>query len=130
MTGKTSANLNKLGRTDCSVCRDLLLNMERFFALFEGTRRFLVSDWLTVDDVASELKVSKSIVYRLIRSGELEAVDIVETNGRIAQKGHYRIRRSSLNQYLESRRVKSFPNESSHKTSSRHYPKVRNHLGL
>ncbi|MHC4632430.1 MAG: helix-turn-helix domain-containing protein [Planctomycetota bacterium] len=85
---------------------------------------------MTVDEIAKELKVSKSIVYRLIRHGELEAVDIVETNGEIAKKGHYRIRRSRLDQYLERKKVKPFPNTSTHRTHSRRVPKVKNHLGL
>ena len=98
--------------------------------MLETVQGSATSDWLTVDEIAKELKVSKSIVYRLIRHGELEAVDIVETNGEIAKKGHYRIRRSRLNQYLERKKVKPFPNTSTHRTHSRCVPKVKNHLGL
>ena len=98
--------------------------------MLEAARRTSASDWLTVDEIASELKVSKSIVYRLIRHGELEAVDIVETNGEIAKKGHYRVKRARLNQYLERKKVKPFPNTSTNKTRSRRVPKVKNHLGL
>ena len=87
------------------------------------------SDWLTVDEVAGELKISKSIVYRFIRHGELEAVDVVDTNGGISQKGHYRIRRSSLNEYLESKKVKPLPNEAGRKAHTKDF-KVKNHLGL
>ncbi|MFC1675954.1 helix-turn-helix domain-containing protein [Planctomycetota bacterium] len=104
--------------------------MERFFDMLNIARRSTASDWLTVDDIAKELKVSKSIVYRLIRHGELEAVDIVETNGEIAKKGHYRIKRSWLNQYLERKKVKPFTNITIHRTQSRRVPKVKNHLGL
>ena len=60
--------------------------------MLETARRSFTSDWLTVDEIAAELKISKSIVYRLIRNGELEAVDLVATNGKIARKGHYRIK--------------------------------------
>jgi len=98
--------------------------------MLETVQGSATSDWLTVDEIAKELKVSKSIVYRLIRHGELEAVDIGETNGEIAKKGHYRIRRSRLNQYLERKKVKPFPNTSTHRTHSRRVPKVKNHLGL
>jgi transposase len=98
--------------------------------MLETARITPASNWLTVDDIAKELKVSKSIVYRLIRHGELEAVDIVETNGEIPQKGHYRVKRSKLNQYLEHKKVKPFPNTSTHRTPSRRLPKVKNHLGL
>lgn len=87
------------------------------------------TEWLTVEDVAQELKISKSIVYRIIRSGELEAVDIVNTPGRVAGKGHYRIRRSSLNDYLHAKRVwPDSPTPQRHRP--RRYPPVKNHLGL
>ena len=127
-----SDNLNdsiKANRKHCSVCRDLLAHMSRFFDMLESGRRSQGSDWLTVGEVAKELKISNSIVYRLIHHGELEAIDIVETNGEIAKKGHYRIQRSSLNQYLESKKVKPFP-IITHTLGSKRLPEVKNHLGL
>ena len=132
MIREKSDNLNdsiKANRKHCSVCRDLLTHMSRFFDMLETARTSSESDWLTVDEIASELKVSKSIVYRLIRHGELEAVNIVETNGEIAKKGHYRIKKSALNQYLESKRVKPFPTIT-HTSGSRRLPKVKNRLRL
>ncbi|GAI82799.1 unnamed protein product [marine sediment metagenome] len=98
--------------------------------MLETARRTPASDWLTVDDIAKELKVSKSIIYRLIRHGELEAVNLVDSNGGIAKKGHYRIKRSCLDQYLESKGVKPLPNNSHYISRRRQYPKVKNHLGL
>ena len=126
-------NLNDAEMADsknCSVCKDLLTNIEWFFDMLETVRRSFTSDWLTVDEIAAELKISKSIVYRLIRNGELEAVDLVDTNGKIARKGHYRITRSSLNQFLESRKVRPLPNQVTHPSRSRRLPRVKNHLGL
>lgn len=123
-------NTKRASNESCPVCQDLLVHMGRFFDMLETVHRPFTSDWLTVHDIASELKVSKTIVYRLIRHGELEAVNIVETNGEIPQKGHYRIRRSSLNQYLESKKVKPFPNQVTRTSHSRRLPKVKNHLGL
>ena len=114
----------------CSLCQDLLLNMHRFFDILGTARKPSTSDWLTVDNIASELKISKTVVYRLIRSGELEAVNLVENNSRVSQKGHYRVSRSSLNRYFESKKVKPFPNESTNISRTRHFPKVKNHLGL
>lgn len=71
---------------NCTICRDLLANLELFYNVLENARRAHASDWLTVDDVAKELKVSKSIVYRLVRKGEIEAVDIVDTDARFQRK--------------------------------------------
>lgn len=128
-----SNNLNELEiavKTDCSVCKDLLINIGRFLDVLETARRSLASDWLTVDEIAKELKLSKSVIYRLIRKGELETVDLVDTNGKIAQKGHYRVTRSSLNQFLESKKIKPPPKQVTHSSHSGRLPKVKNHLGL
>ena len=126
-------NLNSsetLDQNGCSVCKDLLVHMQRFFDMLESARKAPAADWLTVEEIAEELRISKNVVYRLIRNGELEAVNIVETNGRTAQRGHYRIKRSSLNGYLEAKKVKPVPNESTHVARPRKFPKVKNHLGL
>jgi excisionase family DNA binding protein len=114
---------------NCSVCKDLLANLGRFLDMFETARRSFTPDWLTVDEIAAELKISKSVVYRLIRNGELEAVDLVDTDGKIARKGHYRITRSSLNQFLESKKIKPLK-QVTPPSHSRRLPKVKNHLGL
>lgn len=113
-----------------SVCKNLAGNLDRFFELIQNIRKMSHSEWLTVEDVAQELKVSKSIIYRLIRNGEIEAINIVDTNGKIAQKGHYRIHQSCLRQYIENKKVKPLPKKSSYKTQARYFPKVKNHLGL
>ena len=113
----------------CRLCEDLLANLQRFLQVLENARKLSDSEWMTVEEVASELKISRSIVYRIIRSGELSAVDIVDANGRIARKGHYRIRRSSLNEYLAAKQVKP-PQKPPTKSRSRRYPRVKNHLGL
>lgn len=132
MTPKKSDNRNL--KTDesrsCFVCRNLLANLYRFFTMLETARRSHSSDWLTVDDIARELKISKSIVYRLIDNGELEAVDLVAgEEDKIRQKGHYRIKRSALDHYLEAKRVKPLPNQPTCRPAQR-LPKVKNHLGL
>jgi len=130
-----SDNLNDSETTEsknCPVCKDLLINLGRFFDMLETTRRSFTSDWLTVEEIAAELKISKSIVYRLIRNGELDAVNIVviDDDSEIAKKGHYRINKSALHKYLESKKVKSLPNQVMHSSHPRRVPKVKNHLGL
>ncbi len=104
--------------------------MQRFFDMLQSARKTSESDWLTVEDIAEELKVSKNVIYRSIRNGELEAVNIVETNGHIAQRGHYRIRRSSLKKYLDAKKVKTLPDEPASTSRPRRFSKVKNHLGL
>jgi excisionase family DNA binding protein len=124
------SDLNPADAESCSVCRELLANLGRFVEMIETTRASFRSEWLTVEEIAQELKLSKSIVYRLIRNGELEAVDlVVGEEGQIARKGHYRVKRSALNGYLEGRRVKPLPQKPA-RLPGRRFPKVRNHLGL
>ncbi len=122
--------IKRTGRDNCSVCQGLFANMQQFFDMLGTGAKSAVSDWLTVNDIAKELKISKTIVYRIIRNGELEAVDLVDTNGHIAQRGHYRIKRSSLNQYLEAKKVEPQTNKPIRIARPRQYPKVKNHLGL
>lgn len=54
------------------------------------------ADLLTVGDVASELRVSRTTVHRLIRRGELRAH---------ALGSQYRITREDLDRYLRGARV-------------------------
>ena len=107
------------------------MRIEQFFEIVVTTHRQMhIPEWLTVNDIAKELKISKSIVYRLIRNGEIEAVNIVETNGRIARKGHYRIRRSSLDKYLELKKTKSPPVKSNYSSRPIRFQRAKNHLGI
>jgi excisionase family DNA binding protein len=85
-----SDNRNGQNSTDtdgCSVCRDLLANLGRFLEMLETARNSERSDWLTVDEVAKELRISKTEVCRLIHYGQLEAINIVGSNGRVPQRG-------------------------------------------
>lgn len=125
-------DLATTGSENCSVCRDLLSQLGRFAEMIESARRSYSGDWLTVEEVAQELKISRSIVYRLIRIGELPAINIVAIDGDkgIAKKGHYRIKKSDLAQYVESKRVKPLPRRSNRRGTQRQLPRVKNHLGL
>ena len=115
----------------CSVCKDLLVHLRQFFESCSTTQRQIqITEWLTVDEVAKELKISKSIVYRLIRNEELEAINIVDTNGSIPQRGHYRINRKCLNKFVENKKVKSISKNYQYKSRPTKYPKVKNHLGI
>ncbi len=113
----------------CAVCRDLLNHMEKFFEMLQNVRK-TQSDWLTVDDIATELKISKTVIYRLIRNGEIEAINVVENKGKFAKKGHYRIKRQSLQKFIEAKEVKPLSKEPIRSHSHRNWPKVKNHLGL
>lgn len=123
-------NPGHAGNGSCSVCRDLLAHMQRFLDMIQAARYIPDPDWLTVDDIASELKVSKSIVYRLIRSGQIEAVNIAANADKSAQKAHYRVERSSLDQYLKLKKVQAAPHIPYHSPRSQRVPELKNYLGL
>lgn len=61
---------------------------------------------LTVDEVAKELRVNPRKIYQLIQSGELIAANIGTEDRKI-----FRIARSDLNAFLQSRRNQK-PHES------------------
>ena len=113
-----------------SVTRDLLRDLQRFFELVQQIRSEIQSDWFTVEDIAKELKISKSIVYRLIRNGQLEAINVVENRPGPAARGHYRIHRSDLDKYVASSKVNINSANTNRKSRSRQFPKVKNHLGF
>lgn len=54
--------------------------------------------YLTVAEVAQDMRVSTMTVYRLIKSGELAAVRVGKS---------YRIRATDLDQFLDSRYVET-----------------------
>lgn len=116
--------------SNCSVCRDLLVYLRLFLEMIDSMRKAQTDEWLTVEEVAQKLKLSQSIVYRLIRNGELEAVNLADSGGRIAQKGHYRIKRQTLQAFLEQKKIIPLPLKSPQPYQPRHLPKVKNHLGL
>jgi excisionase family DNA binding protein len=123
-------NIQKANSEVCSLCRDLLVNLSRFFDMLDAARQHNMSDLLTVDEVAKELKISKSEVYCLIHHGHLEAINIVDSNGRVPQRDHYRIERPILNNYLESKKVRPSTDPPVQPPRLRRLPRVKNHLGL
>lgn len=62
------------------------------------TRKQISSEFLTVSEVASLMRVSDMTVYRLIKSGALKAVQV----GR-----RYRVRQSDVHQYLDDHYVRA-----------------------
>ena len=86
------------------------VSFERLCAVLENQLRQICvdghgdtsSEWMTVEDVAEKLKTSRSVVYRWIANGDLEAVNLGSGNGQMGHRGCYRIQRASLNEFIES----------------------------
>lgn len=115
---------------NCYICKQLIRDLRCLFEMLGDSAKNPQNHWLTVEDIAKELKISKSIVYNLIRNGKLKAVNIVNNEKKISLKGHYRIKRQWLDEYIKSQTVKTTENNSRLHTNKNHFPKVKNHLGL
>jgi len=123
------SDLNNSNNDKCQICKDLLASLHQFLDMLNGSEKHNDS-WLTVDEVAKELKISKSIVYRLIRNKEIEAINVTPDNEKFARKGHYRIQHKSLDNYLNQRKVNPLPDKFTSSRQSRRLYQVKNHLGL
>ncbi|HBG25849.1 MAG: hypothetical protein A2Y10_08300 [Planctomycetes bacterium GWF2_41_51] len=122
-------DLNNSNNDKCQICKDLLASLHQFVDILNEAEKH-INSWLTVDEVANELKISKSIVYRLIRNKEIEAVNVTPKNDGFARKSHYRIQRKSLDNYLNQRKVNPLPDKITPHRQLRNLLKVKNHLGL
>jgi len=123
-------DITNINNEACQICEDLLARLHQFFDILNEVKKY-ENCWLTVDEVANELKISKSIVYTLVRNKEIEAVNVApRENDKIMRKGHYRIQRKSLDNYLNSRRVCPQPDKIISHRRPPNLLKVKNHLGL
>ncbi len=139
MRTKLNVNYDQSDNLDLSINEADISNpsFERLCALMEKTVRQVFAEsressdkWLTVDNVAENLKVSRSIVYRWIRTGDLEAVDLGNGNGKIPRRGCYRIQKSSLNEFVEAKKVNSISGRRKKSSVAKGLPKVKDFLEL
>lgn len=117
------------GNNSTPTLHEALAFVDKLYEVLKELRN-RSGDWLTVEEVAEELKISKSVVYRLIRKGELPAIDVADNDSVTGQRGHYRISQESLAQYIEAKAVKKPPDDTKKRNRSPQCPKVKNHLGL
>ena len=66
-------------------------------------RRALDEQWLTIQEVADRLRVSRDTVERWIHAGYLRAVDVTAGNGQVQHRSSWRISAASVAQFLERR---------------------------
>ena len=84
----------------------LQLIEQHLAAIWQGLQRD-GREWLTVEEVAEELQVSRDTVKRLMKSGSLKSAQIKTTNGR-GMRHLCRVRREWVDEYLLSQ-VKPAP---------------------
>lgn len=83
---------------------DLLQVLQQIEAHLAALRAGTTSarpDWLTVDDVAGELKLSRDSVERLIACGRLQAAEVTGVAGR-GRRRRFRIHRDWVDAFLKS----------------------------
>lgn len=78
---------------------DVLRRIEAYLAALNDVQPPTPREWLTVSEVAKELRVSRDTIERLIGSGQLRATCVRTSNGR-GRRNRYRIHRDWLNEYL------------------------------
>lgn len=62
--------------------------------------------WMTIREVAAEMRVSPDTVHRWVRSGQLPAADV---SGRGCRRASWRIDSRGLDQFIKSRANKPQP---------------------
>ena len=78
--------------------------LERIEHLLEAIRTASAQpprEWLTIQEVADELRVSRDTIERLVLSGRLKATEINTGNG-AGVRHRFRIRRDWINDYLKT----------------------------
>ena len=77
----------------------LLERIEEHLAALRAGNGKSPQEWLTVKEVAEELKVSRDTIERIIASGKLQATAIETPKGR-GKRGRYRVRRDWMEDFM------------------------------
>lgn len=78
---------------------ETLHRIEQHLAALRRIQEAASRDWLTIQDVADGLQISRTTVERLIHSGRLQAAEIKSANG-TGQRVRFRIRREWIERFL------------------------------
>ena len=77
--------------------------LSRFIDAIERSYEDEKEEWLSPSHVADELGMHINSIYKIIQSGELAVYNLIVGK---SQRTYYRIKRSDLEDWLESRRTK------------------------
>ena len=95
--GDNGDNLN-----NATDVRELLEQIEEHLAALRAGRTSPEKEWLTITEVADELKVSRDTIERLIGSGQMKAASIETPKGR-GKRSRYRVRRDWMEDFMLSK---------------------------
>jgi excisionase family DNA binding protein len=79
----------------------VLRQIEEHLAALRNGAHNAASQWLTIDEVAEELRLSRDTIERLIMAGKLRAVEVSTSAGRGARR-RYRVRRDWIGAFLSA----------------------------
>ena len=94
----------------------VLIQIEEHLAALRAERARSLEDWLTVEEVAKALKLSRDTIERLIGTGQLRAAAIETPKGRGKRRRH-RVRRDWMEEFMQKRIT---PRTSPIQTTTRH----------
>ena len=80
----------------------VLTQIEEHLAALRAEHARSPEDWLTVEEVAKALKLSRDTVERLIGSGQLRAAAIETPRGR-GKRNRHRVRRDWMEEFMQKR---------------------------
>jgi excisionase family DNA binding protein len=78
----------------------VLQQIEEHLAALRNGNHGSASKWLTIGEVAGELRLSRDTVERLIAAGKLRAAEVTTRAGRGARR-RYRVRRDWIDAFLD-----------------------------
>jgi excisionase family DNA binding protein len=78
----------------------VLRQIEEHLAALRNGAHNAASQWLTIDEVAKELRLSRDTVERLIAVGKLRAAEVSTSAGQGARH-RYRVRRDWIDEFLD-----------------------------
>jgi excisionase family DNA binding protein len=77
----------------------VLRQIEEHLAALRNGAHSAASQWLTIDEVAEELRLSRDTIERLVAAGKLRAAEVTTRAGRGARR-RYRVRRDWIDAFL------------------------------
>jgi excisionase family DNA binding protein len=86
----------------------VLIQIEEHLAALRAERARSLEDWLTVEEVAKALILSRDTVERLIGSGQLKAAAIDTPKGR-GRRSRHRVRRDWMEEFMQRASARTSP---------------------
>jgi excisionase family DNA binding protein len=81
---------------------EVLERIEEHLSSMRNERAKPIQDWLTIEEVAEELRLSRDSIERLVGSGQMKAAAIDTPRGK-GRRSRFRIRREWIEEFMQTR---------------------------